>query len=259
MVATTPPAERRSHDAVRTRGEILDAATAEFADRGFTGARTEEIAARTRTSKRMIYYYFGSKAGLFTAVLEEAYRRIRQVEEMLDPDGEDAVATMRRLAELTFDHHEEHAEFIRLVSVANIHRGRHLAASREPAALGAPALAVIDRILRRGRDSGQITAEVDAVGMHALISSFCVFRVANRHTFAVLFGADLLDVNDRGRYRAMLGDMVVGYLTGAAAPADRTVPDARATPLLPAGSRLAAQPHRGTTAEGLPSGAPHRP
>ena len=67
------PATERRRDADRTRTEILEVATEEFAHRGYDGARVDEIAARTRTTKRMIYYYFGGKEQLFTAVLERAY------------------------------------------------------------------------------------------------------------------------------------------------------------------------------------------
>ena len=70
----------RTNDPVRTMSEIMQVATAEFAAKGLTGARIDEIAATTRTSKRMIYYYFGSKEGLYVAVLEESYRRMRQIE-----------------------------------------------------------------------------------------------------------------------------------------------------------------------------------
>ena len=58
--------------------EILEVAMAEFAEQRASGARIDEIAAATRTSKRMIYYYFGSKEGLYVAVLEDAYRRMRR-------------------------------------------------------------------------------------------------------------------------------------------------------------------------------------
>ncbi|MFD5514706.1 TetR/AcrR family transcriptional regulator [Streptomyces sp. NPDC127066] len=216
----------RPHDADRTRREILAAARAEFAEAGYAGARMDEITARTRTSKRMIYYYFGSKEGLFTAVLEEAYREIRQQEQLLDADEQDPVEAMRRLAELTFDHHEAHPDFVRLVSIENVHRGRHLARSRHLRDLRTPALTVIEGILRRGRESGRITADVDAVGMHAFISSFCVFPVANRHTFAALFDCDLLAPVHRDRLRAMLGDMVVTYLTGTVAQQEPVVSQA---------------------------------
>jgi AcrR family transcriptional regulator len=58
--------------------DILEVATREFAEKGLAGARIDEIAEAMRTSKRMIYYYFGSKEGLYIAVLEEAYRRMRR-------------------------------------------------------------------------------------------------------------------------------------------------------------------------------------
>ena len=68
LEAPTPP---RGHDPERTRQDILNVATEEFASAGFSGARVDTIAERTRTSKRMIYYYFGSKEGLYLAALEK--------------------------------------------------------------------------------------------------------------------------------------------------------------------------------------------
>ncbi|GAX48895.1 TetR/AcrR family transcriptional regulator [Streptomyces olivochromogenes] len=207
----------RIRDAARTKAEILDVATQEFSRAGFAGARVDEIAARTRTTKRMIYYYFGGKEQLFTAVLERAYSVIRMAEQELDVEHLDPVAAIRRLAELTFDHHEAHPDFIRLVSIENIHEAEHIAASEELGTIGSPALEVIRRILETGRKSGLFTADVDAVDLHAMISSFCFFRVSNRHTFGALFGRDLVAPDQREHYRTMLGDMVIAYLT-----ADRT-------------------------------------
>lgn len=203
----------RIRDAARTKAEILDVATTEFARAGYDGARVDEIAARTRTTKRMIYYYFGGKEQLFTAVLERAYSVIRQAEQELDVEHLDPVAAIRRLAEVTFDHHEAHPDFIRLVSIENIHDAAHITASEELGRIGSPALEVTGRILRTGRESGLFTADVDAVDLHALISSFCFFRVANRHTFGALFGRDLTAAEQREHYRTMLGDMVIAYLT----------------------------------------------
>ncbi|MBQ0825726.1 TetR/AcrR family transcriptional regulator [Streptomyces tagetis] len=215
MTSVDEPARSgaRTRDAARTRAEILDVATREFARAGYDGARVDEIAARTRTTKRMIYYYFGGKERLFTAVLERAYGVIREAEQRLDVDHLDPVAAIRRLAELTFDHHEEHPDFIRLVSIENIHEAEHIASSETLARMGSPTLDVIRRILAEGRRSGLFTADADAVDLHAMISSFCFFRVANRHTFGALFGRDLVDPARRAHYRTMLGDMVIAYLT----------------------------------------------
>src|SRR3954452_5895170 len=106
-----PGGEMRRRDPDRTRTEILDIATSEFADRGYAGARVEEIAARTRTTKRMIYYYFGGKEQLYVAVLEAAYATVRETERAVDVDHLEPAAAIRRLAELTFDHHESHPDF----------------------------------------------------------------------------------------------------------------------------------------------------
>ncbi|MDQ8703915.1 TetR/AcrR family transcriptional regulator [Streptomyces sp. LHD-70] len=204
---------KRTRDKARTQAEILDVATEEFARLGFTGARVDEIAARTQTTKRMIYYYFGSKEQLFTAVLERAYAVIRRQEQQLDVEGLEPVAAIRRLAELTFDHHEAHPDFIRLVSIENIHEAEHIASAPSLGDLNSPAIEVLSRILDEGRAQGVFTAEVDAVDLHALISSFCFFRVANRHTFQALFARDLTAKDTREHYRTMLSDMVIAYLT----------------------------------------------
>ena len=206
---------RVERDAERTQREILDVATSEFADRGFAGARVDEIAARTRTTKRMIYYYFGSKEALFVAVLERAYAVIRAAEQTIEVDHLEPAAAIRRLAELTFDHHESHPDFIRLVSIENIHRAAHIVGHEELAGQNTPAIELIERILERGRRDGSFTRDVDAVDLHMMISAFCVFRVANRHTFGAIFGRDPLDPELRERYRRMLGDMVTGYLGAA--------------------------------------------
>jgi AcrR family transcriptional regulator len=203
----------RHRDAERTRQEILDVAAREFADRGFAGGRVDEIAERTRTTKRMIYYYYGGKEQLFVAVLERAYAEIRPAEQTIDVDHLEPAAAIRRLAELTFEHHESHPDFSRLVSIENIHRAAHIVGRDDFAGQNSPAIELIDRILARGRRDGSFTRAVDAVDLHMMISAFCVFRMANRHTFGAIFDRDLADPALRERYRAMLGDMVVGYLS----------------------------------------------
>jgi TetR/AcrR family transcriptional regulator len=212
QAADAAAAEHR-RDPGRTRNEILEVATREFVERGYAGARVDDIAARTSTTKRMIYYYFGGKERLYIAVLERAYAAIRSAEQDVDVDHLDPTAAIRRLAELTFDHHESHPDFIRLVSIENIHHAEHMAKSTRLANLNTTAIDLIAGILERGRAEGAFRREVDAVDLHMMISAFCVFRVANRHTFGTIFGRDLTDPALRDRYRQMLGDMVVDYLS----------------------------------------------
>ena len=202
-----------TRDRERTQAEILAVATREFSEHGYSGARVDEIAELTRTTKRMIYYYFESKQGLYAAVLRAAYAEIRSKEQTIAVDHLVPVAAIRRIAELTFDHHESHPDFIRLVAIENIHRAEHLAQLPNLDELGSPAIELIDAILARGRADGTFTRDADGLDVHMIISSYCVFRIANRHTFSTLFGRDLIDPERRDHYRQMLGDLVIGYLT----------------------------------------------
>ena len=203
----------RQRDAVRTRAELLEVATGVFADAGYSGARIDEIARRTRTTKRMIYYYFGGKEQLYLAVLENVYRGIRDKEQTLHVDEMDPADSLRRLAELTYDHHLANDEFIRLVAIENIHRGRYIRQIEALRDLSKPAVGVLDMILSRGRAEGRFRDDVDAVDVHLLISSYCVFQVANRYTFGYLFDRDLSADVHREHLRSMIGDVVVSWLT----------------------------------------------
>jgi hypothetical protein len=127
------------------------------------------------------------------------------------------VDALRQLAELTFDHHEDHQDFVRLVSIENIHYAEHLRRSASRDVLAAPALDVLTRIMERGRAAGVFRDDVDALDVHMIISAFCVFRGANRYTFRAIFDRDLLDPSRREHLRRMIGDLVVAHLTAPAA------------------------------------------
>ncbi len=182
--------EGRVNDPARTMAEILEVATHEFADKGLAGARIDEIAAATRTSKRMIYYYFGSKDGLYLAVLEDAYRRMRSIEADLHLGDLDPVSALRRLVEFTYDHHQDNEDFIRLVMSENIQRGDYLRQSKVLRQLNSKAIDSVRDLYERGVAQGVFRSGLDPVDIHAAISALTVFNVSNRHTFGAIFDRD---------------------------------------------------------------------
>ncbi|QOZ79209.1 TetR/AcrR family transcriptional regulator [Bradyrhizobium sp. CCBAU 53351] len=212
MLERMPPPSKRTNDPERTKRDILEVAMAEFASEGYSGARVDAIAARTRTSKRMIYYYFGGKEQLYLAVLEEAYRSIRALEDQLDIASCDAREGLRRLIEATFDHDERNPNFIRLVSIENIHHGKHLKQNLQLRQLNASVIATLDGILKRGRAEGVFRDDVDAIDLHLAISSYCFFRVANRHTFGALFDRDLSEPKVLAKSRTQIVEMILAWL-----------------------------------------------
>ncbi len=165
-----------------------------------------------RTTKRMIYYYFGSKEGLYRAVLEQAYADIRNVEMELDLDSLSPADAVRRMVAFTFDYEEAHPDFIRLVSIENIHNGQHLAQSEKLRTQNLTVISTLSRLLARGRKSGVFRSDVTATDLHMMISAFCFFRVANRHTFGTLFDYDLAAPAIRNRHKKLVTDAILRML-----------------------------------------------
>ncbi|MGQ3002592.1 MAG: TetR family transcriptional regulator [Hydrogenophaga sp.] len=202
----------RTNDPERTMANILEVAMAEFAEKGLAGARIDEIAAATQTSKRMIYYYFQSKEGLYLAVLEESYRRMREIESQQHLEDLEPEAALRKLVEFTFDHHFSHENYIRLVISENMNRGQFLAQSQSIQQLNVPAISAIRRLYERGVASGVFRPGLDAIDIHASISALTFFNVSNRHTFGLIFKRDLSDPKIAAARRDAIAEMVLRYV-----------------------------------------------
>ena len=180
-------ATQRTNDPERTMAGILEVAHTEFSEKGLAGARIDEIAASTQTSKRMIYYYFGSKEGLYLAVLEEAYRRMRLTESQLHLEDLAPEEALRKLVGFTFDHHNANERYIRLVMSENMHRGAYLKQSKIIQKLNVTAIDAIRKLYERGVEGGIFRANLDPVDIHKTISALTFFDVSNKHTFGLIF------------------------------------------------------------------------
>jgi len=202
----------RTNDPARTMAGILEVATAEFANKGLSGGRIDEIAAATSTSKRMIYYYFGSKEGLYLAVLEEAYRRMRRIEAELHLGDLSPVQALRRLVEFTFDHHFGNQDYIRLVMSENMQRGEYLAQSKIIQELNVTAIQAIRQLYDRGVAEGVFRAGLDPIDIHASISALTFFNVSNQHTFGLIFKHDPAAAAARAARRGNIVEMIVRFV-----------------------------------------------
>lgn len=177
---------KRKRNAKATRGELLAAATEEFAEKGYAGARVEVIAAHTATSKHMIYYHFGSKEGLYTAVLERAYSEFRLAEGGTDYDALEPLSALEALVGTTFDIHANHPQIVRIIMGENINRGKSIVQmdSFENREL---ALDTMRRILERGASEGSLRSGLDPLQIHLSVSALCFHYIANVHTYGHIF------------------------------------------------------------------------
>jgi len=202
----------RAQDPEGTRRNIIEIASEEFALNGLAGARIDEIAARTRSSKRMIYYYFGDKEGLYLSALENAYRVVREGESRLDIAGLSAVDALRKLVEFTFDHHRRHENFIRMVMTENLNHGEYLDRSATIGELNVGAVSTIEAIYRRGVAEGWFRDGLDPAELHWQISALCFFNVSNQATFSRVVGRDIGAEETQAGLRTCAVEMVLRFV-----------------------------------------------
>ena len=205
-----PP--RRTNDPEGTRRNIVEVATHEFARKGYSGARVDAIAERTRTSKRMIYYYFGSKEGLYLAVLEEAYSGIRRAEATLDLETLPPDAALSTIVGFTFDYYNKHPEFVRLVMNENIMDGAHMARSKTISKLNVTVIDAMRRIVSRGQKARLFRRDIDPIELHMSISALGIFNVANRATFSTIFKRDMTTPRALAKRRAEVVEIVLRHV-----------------------------------------------
>jgi AcrR family transcriptional regulator len=214
--AQTSPVRRAKtanwrQDPEGVRRNILDVAREAFVEHGLNGARVDDIAAKTATSKRMIYYYFGDKEGLYRAVLEEAYARLRQAEVSLDLAAMTPVEAMRLLVGFSFDYHADDVRFVRLVMVENMHHASHLKQSGIIGHLNSSAIRTVDDIYRRGLAEGVFRPGLDPLDIHLTISALTFHNVSNRDSIKEVFGHDMAAPEVRIRRRANVIDTVLRF------------------------------------------------
>lgn len=217
--AAAEPARRGRRDPERTRAALLAAAIAEFAQKGLAGARVDEIAARARVNKQLVYHHFGNKNDLFRVALEEVYRRIRAEELALHLGDLAPKAAMERLVVFTFDYLAAHPEFIAMLNDENRHGAVHVAASKDVRALNFPVVKLIGTTLESGVADGVFRADMDPVDVYISIAGLVYFFFSNHRTLSAIFGRDL----SAPRSVAARRRHVVRFVLSALAP-DKNVP-----------------------------------
>jgi AcrR family transcriptional regulator len=199
----------RTNDPERTMADILAVATREFAEKGLAGARIDVIAEAMRTSKRMIYYYFGSKEGLFIEVLEETYRRFNEAESEIATDHARPVESLKAVVRFMWRYYQKNPEFITLLNSENLHRGAHIAKSLRARDYSSQAIAVLARVLKAGAAQGAFRADVVARDLYLMIAAMGYFYLSNRFTLSAFLGEALESAPALAHWEAFLIDAVL--------------------------------------------------
>jgi len=199
-------------DGSRLKDKIFLSALSLFAEYGLNGARMEQIAEKAGTTKRMVVYHFKTKEKLYLLVLEYVYTQIRGSEKELNLSEMPPVEAMVHLVESTFDYHAGHPDFIRIICMENMQRGRFMQQSDYLREINRSALVLLEDILQRGQQKQLFSKNVNARDVHRLMSSFSFHFVANSYTFTLLFEEGADSAAQQAHYRAMAVQVVLRYI-----------------------------------------------
>ncbi len=186
--------------------------------RGLSGARVDSIADRAKVNKALIYYYFDSKEGLYRAVLERCYGHIRMSESAVELDSLPPEEALRQHVRLTFDYHNMHPDFVRLVMNENIHQAAHIGELASIRTRNRAVIKTLRTLLDRGIDAGLFRSDVDPVELHMSISALCFYNVSNRYTFAKIFERDMTSAGAVTARREVVVDMIMRWMAAPAKP-----------------------------------------
>jgi len=209
----------RAQAAAATRENILRAATKVFAKHGFAGGRVEQISKAAKSYDRMIYYYFGSKEGLFIAVLEEMYRRFNEAEAKLSLADVPPLDALVAVIRFMWVHYQKHPEFITLLNTENLHRGKHISKSLRAAEYSSPAVSVLGEVLARGVRQKLFRDDVPARDVYLMIASMGYFYLSNRFTLSAFLGEQLETPEALAHWESFVIDAVMRTVRPATSPA----------------------------------------
>jgi TetR/AcrR family transcriptional regulator len=203
---------KRVHaDAKRTRELILTQSMAEFAMKGYDGARVDSIARRCNLSKFTLYHYFGSKEGLFVAVLERAYQKLRSHQHDLSISTNDPVKAMRQLIVHTFSAFLANHDLISLLNSENLHKGRHIRKSKIIRSLYDPLIGTIRETLQKGVAEGIFRPNIDPINLYVSLSALAYNVISNQYTLKMALGIDFTSPKYRKVWLAHITELILSF------------------------------------------------
>lgn len=199
----------RARQADQTRARILQAAVKVFTRDGYSGGRVESISREADSNDRMLYYYFGSKEHLFVCVLEHTYEQFNKAESKLKLDLTAPVQALQALVGFIWNYYVKHPEFVAILSIENLHQGKHAKQSGELRRLSGEAVGVLRPIIEAGQAQGLFREDVDIKHVYLMIASLCYFYNSNQHTLSSFLGEDLADKTQQRDWLGFISDLVL--------------------------------------------------
>ncbi len=194
-----------------TKQKILCASEKVFSEKGFYGARVDEIAKESGANKRMIYEYFGNKEGLYIAVLGTVYSRLAESEKELLNKNSDHVEIIKGVIKNYFDFFSNNESFVKMVIWENLNKAYYLKMSDAFKSKGIET-EFLRKVLRDGIEKGIFKENLDIEEIVVSINMFCFSYFSNIYTMAHIMNMNFSDKTEIDKRAKHVTDIILGYI-----------------------------------------------
>ena len=200
-------------NAAVTKANILKAAEEEFSAKGLYGARIEEIAKKSGSNKRMIYEYYGNKEDLYIVVLENAYKRLGEKEELLFENEKDYKKAIEDIIRMYYDFLKNDERFVNLIMWENLNKAEYMKKSDKLSSVKNPLIESLHRILEKGKSEGVFRKDIDEEQIAVLLITISFSYFSNVHTLSHLMNVNFSDEEMLEKRTDMVVEMINKYIT----------------------------------------------
>ncbi len=194
-----------------TKQKILDVAIEEFSNKGLYGSRVNFIATKSGINKRLIYEHFGSKEGLYSAVLTIVYERLAESEKRVLSEKTSYVDSIKNIIAMYFDFFYENPCFIKMVMWENLNDAAYISAT-EAITLKENALDFAKDVLIRGKSEGVFKESVDVDEIVMSINMFTFSYYSNIHTLTHIMHRDFENREAMEKRCAHVTSMILDHI-----------------------------------------------
>lgn len=194
-----------------TKAKILAASESEFSEKGFFGARIDEIAERAGVNKRMIYEHFESKENLYRQTLFSVYKKLSECESGFYVDNLDPRLAIKNVIYVYFKFLDETPSFVRMLMWENLNNAASLSAE-EVRKLKAPTLDYIGKQIKRGKEEHVFREDIDEYQIIVSLMNFGFSYFSNIHTLSAILGKDMTDSAEVMKRAEFVSNMILEYL-----------------------------------------------
>ncbi len=176
----------------KSKAAILLSAEAEFAEKGFFGARVDTIATKADINKRMIFAYFGDKDALYNQVLLNTYSKMEDVENDLIEQNLQGIELIEKIVSTYFDFLYKNPNFVNILMWENLNKGSYLN-KIEKTVIERKSISHFINAIENGKSCGIFKEDIDSYNIVLSMITTCFANFSNQYTLSRLFNTDLTD------------------------------------------------------------------